>query len=122
MSVVFLSTDLVFASRVEGTAKELGTPVKIVGDAAAAAAACDDAAVRLVIIDLESAGPEVAQAVALVVDAARKQTREKPLVLAYGPHVHEARLDAARAAGCDRVLSRGQFSSQMREILAGTLN
>ncbi|MEJ7594723.1 MAG: hypothetical protein WKF77_24610 [Planctomycetaceae bacterium] len=31
--------------------------------------------------------------------------------IAFGPHVHTARLDAARAAGIGRVMSRGQFVS-----------
>ena len=29
--------------------------------------------------------------------------------IAFGPHVHTAKLDAARAAGIGRVMSRGQF-------------
>ena len=31
--------------------------------------------------------------------------------IAFGPHVHTAKLDAARAAGIGRVMSRGQFVS-----------
>jgi len=31
--------------------------------------------------------------------------------IAFGPHVHTAKLEAARAAGIGRVMSRGQFVS-----------
>jgi hypothetical protein len=47
------------------------------------------------------------------VKAASAATR----VIAFGPHVHEDRLAAARAAGCDSVLSRGQFFSQAENVL-----
>ncbi|HEV2968407.1 MAG TPA: hypothetical protein VGY55_00370 [Pirellulales bacterium] len=39
-------------------------------------------------------------------------------IVAYGPHVHEDRLAAATAAGCDEVLTRGQFNARMDEVLA----
>jgi CheY-like chemotaxis protein len=39
-------------------------------------------------------------------------------IIAYGPHVHEERLAEAAAAGCDEVLTRGQFSARMEETLA----
>ena len=34
--------------------------------------------------------------------------------IAFGPHVHTARLDAARSAGFGTVLARGQFVSQLQ--------
>jgi hypothetical protein len=33
--------------------------------------------------------------------------------IAFGPHVHTAKLEAARAAGIGRVMSRGQFVSRL---------
>ena len=33
--------------------------------------------------------------------------------VAYGSHVDKDRLDAARAAGCDEVLPRSRFSSEL---------
>jgi DNA-binding NarL/FixJ family response regulator len=38
-------------------------------------------------------------------------------VVAYGPHVDEASLETARQAGCDQVLSQGQFSQLAGQIL-----
>jgi CheY-like chemotaxis protein len=59
-----------------------------------------------VVIDLETPGVDIAD----LVVAIRPQGDLR--VVAFGPHVHAARLEAARAAGCDAVLSRGQVSSQ----------
>jgi hypothetical protein len=38
-------------------------------------------------------------------------------IVAFGPHVHEGRLAAAAEAGCDEVLSRGQFFAQLDAIV-----
>ena len=40
-------------------------------------------------------------------------------ILAFGPHVQNALLESAQAAGCDSVLTRGQFHGQMDSIFAG---
>jgi len=41
-------------------------------------------------------------------------------VVAFGPHVHEERLAAAREAGCDEVLSRGEFFARVNAIVQGS--
>jgi DNA-binding response OmpR family regulator len=40
-----------------------------------------------------------------------------PAIIAFAPHVQAARLDAARDAGCDQILTRGDFHRRMDEIL-----
>ena len=40
-------------------------------------------------------------------------------MIAYGPHVDEAVLADAAEAGCDQVLTRGQFNKQYPELLQG---
>ncbi|MCA1656663.1 MAG: hypothetical protein LC713_02965 [Actinobacteria bacterium] len=39
-------------------------------------------------------------------------------VLGFGSHVDRALLDAARAAGCDRVMARSAFFSRLPELLS----
>mgnify|MGYP000141423721 CR=1 FL=1 len=39
-------------------------------------------------------------------------------IVAFGPHVHRAKLQAAQEAGCEEVFSRGQFHRLANEILA----
>lgn len=113
MQVFFLTTDLMSSSQVTGVAKHLDIPITVVGSAASLAEAMaghEEAA--LVLIDLS--------APALDIDGLVSQLRaaaSPAVAIAYGPHVHEARLEAARQAGCDEVLSRGQFSSQIERIL-----
>ena len=69
----------------------------------------------LVILDLGMPGLDVRGVVArlraLRVPAAK--------IIAFGPHVHEALLQAARDAGCDTVLARGQFYARLDEIVTG---
>ena len=40
-------------------------------------------------------------------------------IIAIAPHVHVSKIETARAAGCDAVLTNGQFHGQMTEVLAG---
>lgn len=69
----------------------------------------------LLLVDLASSPTSAAE-----VAAAVGQGRQPGQVLvAFGPHVQESLLEEARAAGFDRVLTRGQFTAQLPAILAG---
>jgi DNA-binding NtrC family response regulator len=114
MAVVLLSGDLMGASRIEGAARLAGIPYRMVGTVDAVLAACAATPVSIVAVDLATAGIEVAA----LVNGLKQQAARVPTVIAYGPHVHEAVLEAAQAAGCDQVLSRGQFMSQVDAIFA----
>lgn len=67
---------------------------------------------RFIAIDLSAPIADLPGLVAQLRDASPSAT-----LLSYGPHVHEARLQAARDAGCDLVISRGQFHKQLAELL-----
>ena len=47
---------------------------------------------------------------------------QRPPIVGFGPHVHVAKLQAARDAGFDFVMSRGQFVSGHAELFAGFAN
>ena len=49
-----------------------------------------------------------------VMEVVESSDRE-PRTMAFGPHVHQANLDAAKTAGFDEVVSNGQFN----EMLSG---
>ena len=68
---------------------------------------------NLVILDLSMEALDVGH----VVERLRALTPPPRAIIAFGPHVHEARLAAAAEAGCDQVMSRGQFHAQMDQIL-----
>ncbi|MEX0936503.1 MAG: hypothetical protein WDZ59_01495 [Pirellulales bacterium] len=114
MSIVFLTRDLMFSSRVAGAAKQHGVALETFGDAQAAVARCEQGDVLLLIADLSTAGLDVVT----LVQALDQFAAPRPRVIAFAPHVHEAKLLAAAQAGCDEVLSRGQFNTRAEQIVA----
>ena len=71
----------------------------------------DDATTLIVDLSMASLG------VASLVSRLKSNASSHPRIVAFGPHVHEQRLAAAREAGCDLVVSRGQFFLQLETIL-----
>jgi CheY-like chemotaxis protein len=112
MSVLFLSSDLVFSSRLAGAGVRLGVSVSAVSSIDAAVARVHGDSVSLVILDLSAPNVDPQTAVARL-----RESRSNLPIVAYAPHVHEDRLRAAADAGCNGVLTRGQFDHQMEELL-----
>ena len=110
--IVILSRDLIFCSRFHAAAEAVQLESQTALSADQAATALSGGAVAGLFIDLET--PELD--LPAIVRRARDM-RNGCLIVAYGPHVHEARLQAAREAGCDRVLSRGQFDRELAALL-----
>jgi|GEM_PF-692066 len=115
VSVLFLSSDLMFSSRLTGAAQTLGVPLQLVASQASLPAKLTPNC-RLVLVDLAVAGLDLPAAIAVV-----RATAPAAQILAFGAHVDEAALSAAQAAGCDVVLSRGQFHKQYVELLKSTV-
>ena len=112
MSVLLYSSDLVFSSRVAGAGERLRVPVSSVSSIDAAVARIVGDKVALVILDLSASNLDPQEAVARLRDSSPDLA-----VVAYAPHFHEDRLRAAADAGCNEVLTRGQFDRQMDELL-----
>jgi CheY-like chemotaxis protein len=113
--VVLFSRDLAVLSRVEGAAARVGKSVKSATTAAQALDICNGEECDTVLIDLSSPAIDISALVGQLKSMMPPSTR----TIAFGPHVHEDRLDAARRAGCDQVVSRGQFFAQLDTILIG---
>ncbi len=114
MQVLFLTNDLVFPSRVAGVAQRLGARMETAATVEAIIEKMEAAAApSVVIIDLNATGFD-AETLVLKLNALPHPPRT---IVAFGPHVHEAKLEAARSAGCDIVLTRGQFDAQMDALL-----
>jgi hypothetical protein len=109
--VLFLSSDLMFSSRVVGAAKTLGVPLQLVADPAALPAKIS-ADCRLAFVDLTLDSLNLPAAIAAI-----KAGAPAARVISYGPHVDEALLANATDAGSDMVLTRGQFNQQYAELL-----
>ncbi len=114
MSALLLSGDLIFSSRASGAAAGCDSQLAVVATAEAACGACASGEVSLVLVDLTLAGLDVRA----LVPQLRAVSPGTISIIAYGPHVQEARLRAAREAGCDEVLARGQIDQQIDAILA----
>ncbi len=110
--VLLISTDLMTTSKVDGAAARTGVSLRSVApDGAVKLAQAESPG--LVILDLSAPIADIAR---LVTDL-RAATPEAK-VIAFGPHVHEVKLQAAQDAGCDQVLTRGQFHKQIDQLLS----
>jgi DNA-binding NarL/FixJ family response regulator len=110
-AVLFLSSDLMFSSRLLGAARATGTTLEMAANPSDFASKITPDC-RLVLIDLALDGLDLPPAIEAIRTAAPEAR-----IIAFGAHVNESALAAAQAAGCDLVLSRGQFSKQYIELL-----
>ena len=113
MKLLLLSHDLMIGARVEGTARQLGLTMVTVRDQQAAVDAASVGDCRVLIVDLSSPGLNIGDLM--------ESVKEHLPVVTCAPHVHEQRLAAAREAGCDAVVTRGQLDRGLEEILAKLL-
>lgn len=114
---LMLCDDLIFTSKVTGTAKALGLEVAAARDPAALLRLAAQSPPSCVVIDLHNPGLDL---VALLT-ALREACPSAPRLVAYGSHVEAATLHAARAAGCDPVLPRSRFVELLPSALADWL-
>jgi CheY-like chemotaxis protein len=115
MAVVLLTSDLTVVSRVEGVAARVGADVRTFSSASQAFSCCVAEHADRLILDLSFPSLDVQS----LVDQLKSAAPNPPRVIAFGPHVHEGRLAAAREAGCDEVVSRGEFFARMPAMLGG---
>jgi CheY-like chemotaxis protein len=104
---------LIFHAPVAGGAAKLGVALQCAGNADDAVRQVQTAPFHLCLVDLDLPDLDLAT----LVKTLRAGADTPPAIVAYGPHVHSAKLDAARQAGCDEVLTRGQFHKQVNSIL-----
>jgi len=113
MKIVLLSRDLMLTSRIDGVASQKGYAVSHAADQASAVAAVADEECQLLFVDLQLPGLDIVALVSQV----RETRGSRVQIIACGPHVHEQRLAAARQAGCDHVVTRGQLDREADTIL-----
>ena len=114
-AVHLLTDDLMFIPRVTGAVESAGHALQVSGSTAAVIDALAASPVQLLLIDLSTRSldlPELLDSLC---------TESRPAVLAYGPHVQEDRLAAARDAGCDLVVPRSRFSGELPALLSSLL-
>jgi hypothetical protein len=110
MRVLLVTTDLMIASHVEGAAKRQAAALEI-ASYSGALQRLEQEEFDLVGVDLGTLSSEL--------QPLRQVCPTTTTLLAFGPHVHKAKLDAAREAGFDVVLSRGEFHAKVDQLLQG---
>lgn len=109
MVIGFVSQDLMIASKIKQLVTPLGITVEFQGKGDSSASW--KAIPALIIVDLQTPGcdPEAWYS------ALRAKFSDATL-LAYAGHTLVDRLSAARAAGFDQVITRGQLESRVHEL------
>ena len=108
---LLLTRDLMFTSKVTSTAASFGLRIEVVGTVEQLKLRMAEATPRAVFLDLSLSDVDSVQVMAALPVAAR------PQVIAFGSHVDEVRLNAAREAGCDDVMPRSKFSATLPDLL-----
>jgi len=116
--IVYCAKDLMFETRIRATAEALGVPTRGVAHAAALQRRLDGVAdgklnepVQAVFIDLD-----LGDAAAAMIRQVKGANAAIP-VIAFGSHVATDVLQAARDAGADAVMARGQFVVELPGLL-----
>lgn len=109
--VIFLSGDLIFAGRVRAVCEAADMRFTFSTSLPQPTAERPAEDVRWVVVDLSTRSSLIDR----IVPEAREQY-PTARVIAYAPHVHKARLQAARGAGFDEVMTRGQFDVWLPKI------
>jgi CheY-like chemotaxis protein len=108
--VLALVDDLFFQAKMMETARHVGVPLRVVSSGAALVQAAAAQAPALVLVDLNARQGALEGLTQL---CAAGQTP----VVAFLSHVQTDLAAQARAAGCQQVLPRSQFTAELAEIL-----
>jgi DNA-binding NarL/FixJ family response regulator len=115
VAVAVLTSDLMTHSQISASAQRVSVAVRVVASSEALLALCqvvDRAGPRAVILDLSHPKLDLGGMVANL-----RQAVSGLKIVAFGPHVHEDLLAEAGRAGCDAVMARGAFLSQLDSLL-----
>jgi DNA-binding NarL/FixJ family response regulator len=107
-----LSDDMMFTSRITGTARDLGFEIRVARSQVALDAMIRSQPPAAVIIDLANPGLNLSTLL-----TAAKAANQATTIVAYGSHVDTETLKQARQAGCDVVLPRSQLAERLPDLL-----
>lgn len=116
-NIIAVVDDLFFASKIRGTAEELGVTASFVRSISSLLEAARRDHPALIICDLHSQKVDPADLAKQL--KADEQLRTIPL-LGFFSHVQIELQHQAEAAGFDRVMPRSAFSKNLGEILSST--
>lgn len=106
---LLLCDDMIFTSRIAGTARDLGLTMQTAPSVERLQALASAQPPGGIIVDLSTPGLAIEE----LIDWLRENIKPMPRVVAYGSHVEAATLRRAREAGCDPVLPRSKFVEEL---------
>ena len=112
IEVAVLIRDLIFETKITSTARALGIGATVVRSVNELATLLNQSTIRLLIVDLNTAGPAAFDAIR----SAKKHPGNR--VLAFVSHVDADLAALATLAGADEVLPRSRFTAQLPALLA----
>jgi len=115
-NIIAIVDDLFFASKIRGTAEELGVPLAFARSVDGALDAARQSISTLIICDLHSERVDPMELAKHL--KADEQLRAIPL-LGFFSHVQTELQHRAEAAGFDQVMPRSAFSKYLADILSG---
>jgi len=107
-SAVLLCDDLIFTSRIRGTAESFGGTMRVVRTVDEVVQIAQSESPVCVIVDLQLAGPRIGELMESL-----KKLPQPPRVIGYGSHVDKETLKSAREVGCDAVMARSLFVARL---------
>jgi CheY-like chemotaxis protein len=114
--ILYLASDLLWASKIKGHADALGLPCRPVRTMEMLEDRLADCEVASLIVDMDK--PEEALAmIRRLRDASASASHRAIRILAFGPHVAKDLLQSARDAGADGVMTRGAFDRDLSDLL-----
>lgn len=109
--IIILCSDMLFLSKITGTARQLGYSFCTALSCDKAAESFLNEARQLLLIDLNQ------QNLDWELLASIHQGDTSLTSIAFGPHIDTECLEKARAAGCTQVMPRSQFSAQLPQLI-----
>jgi CheY-like chemotaxis protein len=110
---LLLSDDMMFSSRITGTARDLGLSIRSARAMDALKTLVQNEQPACVIVDLANPGLVIGELSGWLAETCSPA----PRIIAYGSHVDTETLKRAREAGCDLVLPRSKFVTELPQKL-----
>ena len=108
-------SDMIFATRITGTAEKVGAKCKVVNDRNVLQDALESRKPRIVLVDMNCDGISPEEAIRTV-----KSHCPNVRVVAFFSHMQTELKERARAAGADDAWPRSAFVQRLAELLASS--
>lgn len=117
-SILLVSADLFFSTPVNNAISQAGGQSALAMSITAACEKLETDKFCAVLIDLSIPQLDLAA----LMNAVNENDKPRPTLVAFGPHVQTKLLAQAEEAGCDVVLSRGQFMKSLPQLCSQLLS